>query len=91
MVALPCEASSELEYFSGFVCVAPLWLEGLRGKKSTPSNGWDVPVKSRRSVSGSFMERTDVAQSGQSGNGTLSSFCIVDVVGFMLGSACLIR
>jgi hypothetical protein len=26
--------------------VAPLWLGGLRGKKSTPSIGWEVPVKS---------------------------------------------
>jgi hypothetical protein len=32
--------------FSGFVCVAHLWLGGLRGKKSTPSIGWEVPVKS---------------------------------------------
>jgi hypothetical protein len=29
-----------------FVCVDPLWLGGLRGKKSTPSVGWEVPVKS---------------------------------------------
>jgi hypothetical protein len=28
------------------VCVAPLRLGGLRGKKSTPSIGWEVPVKS---------------------------------------------
>jgi hypothetical protein len=31
--------------------VAPLRLGGLRGKKSTPSIGWEVPVKSRRSAS----------------------------------------
>jgi hypothetical protein len=30
--------------------VAPLRLGGLRGKKSTPSIGWEVPVKSRRSA-----------------------------------------
>jgi hypothetical protein len=37
--------------------VAPLWLGGLRGKKkSTPSIGWEVPVKSRRSTSGNCME-----------------------------------
>jgi hypothetical protein len=35
------------------VCVAPLRLGGLRGKKSTPSIGWEVPVKSRWSASGS--------------------------------------
>ena len=28
------------------VCVTPLRLEGLRGKKSTPSIGWGVPAKS---------------------------------------------
>jgi hypothetical protein len=31
---------------SGFLCVAPLRLRGIRGKKSTPSIGWEVPVKS---------------------------------------------
>jgi hypothetical protein len=46
VVALPCEASWELEDF-GCVCVAPLRLGGLRGKKSTPSVGWEVPVKSQ--------------------------------------------
>jgi hypothetical protein len=48
VVALPCEASWELEDFWLCVCVAPLWLGGLRGKKSTPSVGWEVPVKSLR-------------------------------------------
>jgi hypothetical protein len=43
--------------FSGIVCVAPLWLGGLRGKKSTPSIGWEVPVRSHRSASQSWMER----------------------------------
>jgi hypothetical protein len=38
------------------VCVAPLRLGGLRGKKSTPSIGWEVPVRSRRSTSGSCTE-----------------------------------
>jgi hypothetical protein len=38
------------------VCVAPLRLGGLRGKKSTPSIGLEVPVKSHQSESGSFME-----------------------------------
>jgi hypothetical protein len=38
--------------------VAPLRLGGLRGKKSTPSIGWEVPVKSHRSASGSCTERT---------------------------------
>jgi hypothetical protein len=68
--------------------VSPLRLGGLRGKKSTPSIGWEVPVKSHRSTSGSCTEHVDVTQSGRSGNGMLSSFCIVNVVGFMLGYAC---
>jgi hypothetical protein len=25
--------------FVGFLCVAPLWLKGIKGKKSTPSIG----------------------------------------------------
>ena len=53
------------------VSVAPLQLRGLRGKKSTPSNGWEVPVKSRWSASRSCMERTDDTQSRHTGNGTL--------------------
>jgi hypothetical protein len=68
--------------------VAPLRLGGLRGKKSTPSIGWEVPLKSHWSKSGSCTERADITQSERSGNNTLSSFCIVDVVGFMLGSTC---
>jgi hypothetical protein len=32
--------------------VAPLRLGGLRGKKSTPSVGWEVPVKSSWLASG---------------------------------------
>jgi hypothetical protein len=35
--------------FSGIVCVAPLQFRGLRGKNSTPSVGWEVPVRSCRS------------------------------------------
>jgi hypothetical protein len=42
---LPCEASLELLFY-GFLCVTPLRLVGIRGKKSTPSIGWEVPVKS---------------------------------------------
>jgi hypothetical protein len=43
--------------------VAPLWLGGLRGKQSTPSIGWEVPVRSRRSASGSGTECVDDTQS----------------------------
>jgi hypothetical protein len=46
VVARPCEGSWELVESLDSVCVAPLWLGGLRGKKSTPSIGWEVPVKS---------------------------------------------
>jgi hypothetical protein len=34
-------------------CVAPLRLGGLRGKQSTPSVGWEVPVSLLGSASGS--------------------------------------
>jgi hypothetical protein len=46
VVDRPCEARWEL-VFLWFVCVAPLWLGGLGGKKSTPSIGWEVPVRSQ--------------------------------------------
>jgi hypothetical protein len=38
--------------FSLCVCMAPLRLGGVRGKKSTHSIGWKVPVKSRWLASG---------------------------------------
>jgi hypothetical protein len=38
------------------VCMAPLWLGGIRERKSTPSIGWEVPVKSRQLASESCME-----------------------------------
>jgi hypothetical protein len=40
------------------VCV-PFAARGLRGKKSTPSVGWEVLVKSHQSTSGSFMEHVE--------------------------------
>jgi hypothetical protein len=43
--------------------VAPLRLGGLRGKKSTPSIGWEVPVRSRRSASGRAQSE-DVIEAG---------------------------
>jgi hypothetical protein len=39
--------------------MAPLQLEGLRGKKSTPSVGWEVPVKSHRSKAGAARSARD--------------------------------
>jgi hypothetical protein len=51
--------------------VAPLRLGGLRGKQSTPSIGWEVPVRSRRSTSGSGMERADVIEVGDNEKGML--------------------
>jgi hypothetical protein len=38
------------------VFMAPLRLGGLRGKKSTPSIGWEVPVRSQWLESKSGME-----------------------------------
>jgi hypothetical protein len=43
--------------FSGIVCMAPFWLRGIRGKKSTPSIGWEVSVRSHRLESESGMKR----------------------------------
>jgi hypothetical protein len=42
--AFPCEARLEAIVL-WFLCLAPLWLGGIRGKKSTPSIGWEVLVK----------------------------------------------
>jgi hypothetical protein len=42
------------------VCVDPSRLGGLRGKQITPSIGWEVLVRSRRSMSGSDMKNVDV-------------------------------
>jgi hypothetical protein len=43
--------------FSGIMCIAPLQLGGLRGKKITPSVVWEVPMRSHWSKSKSWMER----------------------------------
>jgi hypothetical protein len=78
VVARPCEASWEL-VDSWLVCVAPLRLGGLRGKKSTPSIGWEVPVKSRRSASGSCMERArHQLRAGDQATIHFLYFCMVD-------------
>jgi hypothetical protein len=42
--------------FYGIVCVAPLQLEGLMGKKSTPSIGWEVPVRSHQLERGRWID-----------------------------------
>jgi hypothetical protein len=39
------------------VCLAPLRIGGIKGEKSTPSVGWEVPVRSQRLASGSWSER----------------------------------
>jgi hypothetical protein len=44
-------------FFSGLVCVGHFQLRGLKGKKSTPSVGWEAPVKSHRSISRRCTER----------------------------------
>jgi len=43
-------------------CMAPLWLGGIREKKSTPSIGLEVPVKSRLLASGSKEETPTVEE-----------------------------
>jgi hypothetical protein len=70
--------------------VAPLRLGGLRGKKSTPSIGWEVPVKSRRSASGSCTERVG-RHSERAIRQRYALFILYGriVLGLMLGSAYL--
>jgi hypothetical protein len=48
--------------------VAPLRLEGLRGKHITPSVGWEVPVRSRWLGSESGMECMDAIKDGDKAN-----------------------
>ena len=43
----------------GSVCVTSLWLRGIRVKKSNPSIGWEVSVKSHWSTSRSITERAE--------------------------------
>jgi hypothetical protein len=52
VVDLPCEVSYELKYFQLCVCVDPLRLGGIRGKKITPSVCWEVLRKSLQLTSG---------------------------------------
>ena len=60
---------------SGSMCVAPLRLEGIRGEKSTPSIGWEVPVKSHRSTRGRCTERAGKQlRAGYLGYGKLHLF-----------------
>jgi hypothetical protein len=53
VVDWPCEERWELS-FLWFVCVTTL---RLRGEKSTPSVGWEVPMRSQRLEGGSEEER----------------------------------
>jgi hypothetical protein len=42
--------------FFGIVCIGPLRLGGLRGKKTNPRVGWEVPMRSQRFASWSGTE-----------------------------------
>jgi hypothetical protein len=55
VVARPCVGRWVL-VFSGIICVAPLRLGWLRGKKITPRVSWEVSVRSHRLASGSWKE-----------------------------------
>jgi hypothetical protein len=55
-VVAPPLRRAETLVISG-ACVAPLRLGGLRGKKSTPSVGWEVPVSFPWSASRGGTER----------------------------------
>jgi hypothetical protein len=59
----------------GSVCVASLWLRGIRVKKSTPSVGWEVPVKSHWLTRRSITERVgQQLRAGDLGYDTLPLF-----------------
>jgi len=59
--------------------VAPLQLGGIKVKKITPSIGWEVPVKSRRSASGSCTERArHQLRAGDQETVRFLYFCTVD-------------
>jgi hypothetical protein len=61
--------------FYGLVCVAPLRLRGLKGKKSTHNVGWEVPVKSHRLTRKSSTERAgQQLRASDLGYGTLPLF-----------------
>ena len=61
------------------MCVAPLRLEGIRGKKSTPSIGWEVPVKSHRSTRKSCMKRVGhQLRIGDQATIIFVYFCMID-------------
>jgi hypothetical protein len=64
--------------FFGIVCMAPLQLRGLRGKKSDPKVGWEVPVRSHRLASGSWTEcaRDNDFEEFKFGYGTHVYICI---------------
>jgi hypothetical protein len=63
--------------FSGIVCVAPFWLGGLRGKKSTPSVGWEVPVRSHCSASRSWTECECETNTLGSSHLAMARMCII--------------
>jgi hypothetical protein len=57
--------------FLWFVCMAPLWLRGIRGKKSTPSVGWDVPVRSQRLANRNWMEQKHMTTTSNSSSSVM--------------------
>jgi hypothetical protein len=63
--------------FSSIVCVAPLWLGGLRGRKSTPSIGWKVPVRSHGSASWSWTKRERETITSGSSHLAMVRMCII--------------
>jgi hypothetical protein len=64
--------------FSGIICVAPLRLGWLRGKKITPRVSWEVSVRSHRLASESWTEsaRDNDFQAFTFGYGTHVYICI---------------
>ena len=74
------------------MCVAPLQLGGLRGKQSTPSVGWEVPMKSHQSESRSCTKRAGhQLRAGDWATIHFLYFCMVDgLYDYDFSSACLI-
>jgi hypothetical protein len=64
--------------FTSFVCMDPLWLGGIGGKKGTPIVGWQVLVRSHRLESGNWMEcaQDNLFGAFTSGYGTHVYICI---------------
>jgi hypothetical protein len=72
--------------FSGFVCVAPLRLGGLKGEKSTPSVGWEVLLRSHGLASRSWTKNKRGIASLKSSTFVTVSMCKIALVNLLKNS-----